>query len=518
MDKFYNLLDEPWLSVCMTDGSRREAGLLEVFENASQIRSLAETAPPSLIALYRLLLAITHRALAQKPGGWSDQDRCAWYRKGLPRDEVRRYLEHWRNRFWLFHPDYPFLQIAALATAKETRISFKPWTQISLANASGCTPLVFDHSLDSAPAPIHPAAALHCLLGFLQFVPGGLVKVFRIADKAGPLANSAAAIPVGSTLNETLCLGLHPCSGQKTRDIPAWEKPSVTLDTLRADPEFATGVNDRYTRLSRAVLLRRNEDGMVQWIRFAAGEAMEENINAPDPMVSYRAGTDRMIRLSFREGRAFWRDLSVLVPDFQGTAAQPAEILRWAADLKRMLGEENTGQEILAAGVSSDQAKILRWRIEQIALPAALLADASLAGALREEARRAEEFYGKLRSIAVRMLAAVLPDPARKDTKAMARNILDKGPAAATFFAAIESSQPRLLEMIATARLDEAHAFWSEEVVKAARTTWKRIGRHLGPSSLALCAEASAYPYFCNLMRSFYAEKTVSDPSKEVQA
>ncbi|MDF5939974.1 type I-E CRISPR-associated protein Cse1/CasA [Pseudomonas aeruginosa] len=38
-------------------------GLLEVFREAERISALAETEPPSLIAQYRLLLAITHRAL-----------------------------------------------------------------------------------------------------------------------------------------------------------------------------------------------------------------------------------------------------------------------------------------------------------------------------------------------------------------------------------------------------------------------------------------------------------------------
>jgi CRISPR system Cascade subunit CasA len=186
--------------------------------------------------------------------------------------------------------------------------------------------------------------------------------------------------------------------------------------------------------------------------------------------------------------------------------------------LKEMLGEENADQAILVAGVSSDQAKLLRWRLEQIALPVALLADASLASELREEVRRAEELYGKLRTVATRMLAAVMPDPRHKDTIAGARNTLDKGPAAATFFAALEPALPRLLELIATARLEEAHTLWSEAILKAARTTWDLVRLNLGQSPSALRAEARAYPRFCGLMRSFHPETTIAGPSKEVQA
>jgi CRISPR system Cascade subunit CasA len=318
MNKSFNLLDEFWFPVRMTDGSLREVGLLELFEKAGKIRALAETAPPSLIALYRLLLAITHRALSQRPDGWRDRDRCEWYRHGLPREEVRGYLEQWRERFWLFHPEYPFMQVAALATAEETRDNLKPWTQISLASATGNAPVVFDHAFDTTPASIKSGLAIRHLLGFLQFVPGGLVKVVRASDKAGPLANSAASVPTGSTLNQTLCLGLHPCSHKENRDTPAWERPSPSLDDLRADAALSTGENDRYTRLSRAVLLQRNDDGNVQWIHFAAGVAMAEDVNAPDPMANYRAGNDKLIRLSFRN---LLKKPSVFAPHIQADSS-----------------------------------------------------------------------------------------------------------------------------------------------------------------------------------------------------
>jgi len=230
MNKSFNLLDERWLSVWMTNGSLSDVGLLELFEKAEQIRALAETSPPSLIAIYRILLAIVHRALTRRGNEWRDRDRVEWFRTGLPQEELHDYLEQWRDRFWLFHPEYPFMQVAALETAEETRGNLKPWTQISLASASGNTPVVFDHSYDSNPTSIDPGTAIRLLLGFLQFTPGGLVRVIRNSDNAGPLANSAVSQPTGRTLQETLCLGLSPSSRRDPTDIPSWEKPSPSLD------------------------------------------------------------------------------------------------------------------------------------------------------------------------------------------------------------------------------------------------------------------------------------------------
>ena len=114
----FSLLDSPWLPVRYLDGCNAELGLLALFEQAAQIEGLAETSPPNLVALYRLLLAITHRALTHQLGHWTDRDRARWYQQSLPAGAVRDYLTHWRDRFWLFHAEHPFMQVAALATAE----------------------------------------------------------------------------------------------------------------------------------------------------------------------------------------------------------------------------------------------------------------------------------------------------------------------------------------------------------------------------------------------------------------
>ena len=95
MNKGFNLLDEQWIPVRMVDGQVRNVGLLKLFEQAKEINALAETSPPSLIALYRVLLAITHRALTSAQGTWRDRDRANWYGEGLPQQALRGYLEHW---------------------------------------------------------------------------------------------------------------------------------------------------------------------------------------------------------------------------------------------------------------------------------------------------------------------------------------------------------------------------------------------------------------------------------------
>ena len=64
-------------------------------------------------------------------------------------------------------------------------------------------------------------------------------------------------------------------------------------------------------------------------------------------------------------------DAPLILPLTAWRERQPAAVLEWAANLQFYLG--NGVQPLLIAGLASDQAKLLRWRSERIALPAKLL-------------------------------------------------------------------------------------------------------------------------------------------------
>lgn len=513
----FNLLDEPWLPVRFADGRVRDVGLLELFERAGEIGALAETAPPSLIAEYRLLLAITHRALTWAHGPWKDKDRARWYRESLPQDALRDYLQHWRDRFWLFHPEQPFMQVAALATAAETAELRFHCSTVTIDQLYGSA--MFDHGVFSK-TPRQPAVVLRDLLGFFQFVPGGFFpgKKLKSSDKAGPLVNTAAVLPLGRSLRETLCLALHPSTAAAADDLPSWERAPATIAQLQAEPALASGPNDRYSRLSRSVLLLPSASGEVEAVQMAAGLALGDDPNAPDPMASYRAGKDMFVRVTFTEGKAFWRELPALVPDAEGKACQPAAVLGWAANLHPYLGALPVEQPLLIAGLASDQGKLLRWRCEQIALPVALLADPQAAGFLRSEVRRTEALYEQVRSLATGMLADTMPDPRSKDTRARARAVLDASAAAATFFAVAERALPALMQRIGAGDGDGASRDWSASLLQAAEACWETLRRHLGQSPKALRAEARAWPRFRALLRDLQPAAASPQPSKEAQA
>lgn len=506
----FNVLDEPWIPVRTHDGDVREVGLKEVFSHASGYSDLAETSPPNLIALYRLLLAVLHRALTTQYGPWKDTDRARWFRDGLPQDIVQAYLERWRDRFWLFHATHPFMQVAALAEAEQTRNKLKPVSQLALESSTGNMVLLFDHSLDERPTAMTYAAACRSLLGLCQFTPGGLVKTVRDSDKAGPLANTAAVMPLGRNLSETLLMGLHPYDASRPNDLPAWERSSPGIDALLAPPSLATGPNDRYTRLARAVLLLPDAaPGEIRQIRFAAGLALEEDMNAPDPMACYRISkNERPIRVTFTEGRAVWRDLPSLVPDASRANDIPPAILGWAADLLMILGEWDIDVPILTAGLASDQAKLLRWRIERLVLPKAMLTNPDASAELRAQVRLAERRYRELNSFLSEMIVQTMPDPEHKDTRSRARQILEQSPACTEFFSTAERALSALMKQIAGGEVDIAVRSWQQALVGAAEDIWETVRRGMGNSPAALRAEARVWPRFSGWLKSMTPPST----------
>ena len=493
----YNLIDEAWIPVRFLDGQSAHVGLAALFREAHTIRDLDEPSPANRIALYRILLAILHRALSARIKSWGRQERCRWRREGLPTDAVLDDLEHWRERFWLVHPEHPFMQVAALAHHPETKDKKKSVLHLALQGNDG---FLFDHrNAVVAPWPL----ALRDMLGLFSFTPGGLIKILKTSDNAGPLANSAAFLALGANLGETLLLNL--CSAQTNRnDLPAWEKAPPAIKDLAAPATLATGPNDRYTRRSRGVLLDVDDEGRVRELWFAPGLALQDDPHAPDPMVAQRMSKDgkMILRIRFDGGRALWRDLPSLTADAKEKA--PA-VLRYAAEIT---GDEEQ-LHVLAAGLGSDQAKIERARMELLRLPHALLAIEGVAAAFRKDVAAAEALYDKLRKLAERVVALAQPDPEHKEAREKARARVAQSPLADVYFTRLEQRLPELMAKYASIKdysaddWEAAHRLWQNAMTDAARAFWHELGILLSDTPRAWKAMAQTEAEFHTTLRDF---------------
>lgn len=117
----FNLLDEPW--VCVLDDAYRvkEVSLIDALCNAHLYMDLAGEMPTQDVAVLRLMLAVLLTIFLRCDLDGDEievtEDNAVelwmalWDRGKFPDELIRAYLEQYRDRFWLFHPERPFYQV-----------------------------------------------------------------------------------------------------------------------------------------------------------------------------------------------------------------------------------------------------------------------------------------------------------------------------------------------------------------------------------------------------------------------
>ncbi len=213
---------------------------------------------------------------------------------------------------------------------------------------------------------------------------------------------------------------------------------------------------------------------------------LEEDLNEPDLMASFRESSNGLVRLTFNEGRALWRDLPALLPD---EGFRPAAILENVIPLNKSLSKEQF--RLLVAGLASDQAKLLRWRVEQVELPLRLLELSEVTRAARQMLKMAETLFASLKGAAVQLIADTLPNSRQKETHSRAHALFDKGPVAALFFARAERALIATLQLLEQ-DADTAERRWQQVLQDAAQAAWEAQLSSLGSSACVWRANAKA--------------------------
>ncbi|MHB9858138.1 type I-E CRISPR-associated protein Cse1/CasA [Streptomyces sp. YIM S03343] len=120
----FDLRDEPWIPVRMTDGAVLCLGLRNVFERAHEIRDLELPVAPAAAGLLRILAAMTARiarvgdtalgdaGLAESVDDWLLARRSVLSQGRFDPDAVNAYFDEEvpSGRFDLFDAERPFLQ------------------------------------------------------------------------------------------------------------------------------------------------------------------------------------------------------------------------------------------------------------------------------------------------------------------------------------------------------------------------------------------------------------------------
>jgi CRISPR system Cascade subunit CasA len=373
----FDLIDDPWIPCLMAGGATEELSLRRVLLEAHHVRELSLDVPTQLPPVLRLMLAILHRALAQggvsgprKHESWS----VLWDRGGLPAEPVNRYLNHWQDRFQLFHPSHPFMQAANLRTAKDETKTIA--LLIPFAASGNNTPL-FSATRDSDPPTLTCAEAARWLLHIHAWDTAAIktgaagdpkVKAGKTTgNPPGPLGQLGVLIPTGETLWHTLMFNLLVLGPETSSDSdrPCWENTPLTAEWQVRHPY---GLLDLYTwpsrrvrlfpeltgdgvRVRRAVVtagdriadvsLLTEKEPHTAWLR---NEAQEKKLNRPRVFLPGR----------HQPGRELWRGLETILAQARanrpGSNAKGPYILDQLAEREDNLGDAQV--RLLGVGIS----------------------------------------------------------------------------------------------------------------------------------------------------------------------
>jgi CRISPR system Cascade subunit CasA len=347
----YNLIDERWIRILDEDGVLREISLLEVFERAHLYRRLANETETVDIVILRLLLAILYAVFSSVDAdGNSDtltddnalsRWQTLWERETLPYAHIEEYLNFFRERFYLFHPETPFYQAADL-TARKCTVYRTPKLIGDISQSGNKARLFFARTNSDHIG--YPEAA-RWLLHVNAFddtsakpsVRGGGME----SPGAGWLGKLGLLFSEGKNLFETLLLNFVLLDSDRQifdRGTPFWEKGICTKERVRIVQP--SSLAELYTMQSRRLLLIREKSAIVGY-KLLGGDFFGRENAFIEQMTLWRRDpkTENFTPIRHRYSRQLWRDFSALVASRDGD--KPPGVVHWHKVLinKKIIGD-----------------------------------------------------------------------------------------------------------------------------------------------------------------------------------
>jgi len=351
----FDLTECPWIPVRRCDGGEAELSLREVFEQAPAIRRLVGDLPTQEFALLRLLLAVLHDAL----DGPADTEEWQelWKAEELPAEQLRAYLDRYRDRFDLLHPATPFMQVADLHTAKEEYFSLDR----IVADVPNGAPFFTMRARGARRLGFAEAARwlVHAHAFDASGIKSGAVGDQRVKNGKGYpqgvgwAGNLGGVFLEGNDLRQTLLLNLVSSDFDirtDDGDRPVWAMPPAGAAALRGPEQVYRpyGLRDLYTWQARRIRLFADDRG-VHGVLLCYGDPLEApNQHGREPMTAWRRSPAQEKKLGKNlvympaehdPTRSAWRGLESLLQNQAGRQRGEAaarlrpRVVDWAARL-----------------------------------------------------------------------------------------------------------------------------------------------------------------------------------------
>jgi len=309
MKKTFNLLREPW--ILARKGSKGEKlSLIEAFSRAHEMRALCGETIMQDVAIIRLMLAILHAVYgssANTPENavalWGELWKAGKFDSG----KIEKYLMQYEERFWLFHPTFPFYQVSELEGGSE----YPTKKLIGDIAESGNKKNLFSGRTGDSIKSIEFDEAARWLLHLIAFDDNsGKPTRGKNLPSAGVgwLGQIGIIFPEGKTLFETLMLNFHLLDISGTphpSKKPYWELQEIRSEERTVIPAPVSPV-ELFTAQSRRVKLL-SSGSTVSGYRLMGGDIFDSTNVQTEIMTAWDERDDgSYIPRKHREPNKIW--------------------------------------------------------------------------------------------------------------------------------------------------------------------------------------------------------------------
>ncbi len=353
-DKEFNLLHEPWILVMKQDGTTEEVSILDAFRHAHEFRAISGELPTQDVAILRLLLAIMHAVFGRVDVDGEKSFLCEgdvdlafdrweslWELGKLPMNPIESYLNQYEERFWLFHPETPFYQVAEMAKSS-TGSEYTASKLNGVLSESGNKTKWFSPLAGKAKESLTYPEAARWLLHLNAFDDTS-AKPTRGQNLpsvgAGWLGKLGLVYASGNSLFETLMLNFILLKDGKNEvcgeEKPVWERP-VKGDE-RTPVALPDNFSDLYTLQSRRLILYRSGNHVTGY-KLLGGDFFDKENAFIEPMTVWRnnkkkeADPNTFTPRRHDAERQVWRDFEAMLVRSEGK--QRPTIVDWIASLQ----------------------------------------------------------------------------------------------------------------------------------------------------------------------------------------
>ena len=393
----FNLLTEPWISVITDErGKTEEVSLIDVFKNADKYVALAGDMKAQDFAVMRVLLSVLHTVFSRfdsdgNPYDYLELDEMfrqnaevneddeedylddltnTWikiWKAGKFPDIIERYLEKWKDRFYLYDDEYPFFQVTAKDfegekySSKGSQVQGKNINR--LISESGNKISLFSPKKDikDNKNALSNSEAIRWILTFQQYT--GLSDKARFTEdkykaSKGWLFDLGGVYLEGNNLFETLwlnCILVHPKEEYRlTVERPCWEhSPEENIATYFERP-YIDNISELYTNWSRAIYIEpkeKNSEAFAIKIVKLPDTIHEDNFLEPMTIWRFNESGDNKGKYTPRKHRinqSLWRSFGLIAFSDSGPNVEIPGIIKWFDKVVKIIGDRKVGISIIS--------------------------------------------------------------------------------------------------------------------------------------------------------------------------